>query len=465
MKLELITAEGPATLWMRKGRLIRFPQLTMPLLAALTPGDVEIHHTDEIVSQVSYSRAADLVGITTTTCSAPHAYMVADEFRRRGVAVVLGGPHPTLLPHEAIRHADGVLIGEAEGVWTAVIRDFQQGRLERFYRAAVAPSLAGLPWARRELIERRAYGRGVLIATRSCPNACGYCMLPHFYHHRFRCRPSEEVIAEAASIREKALIFWDDNIIGDLDYARDLFRRLIPLRKGWTSQATFNIVEHDDLIQLAAASGCEALFIGLESISAASLRETGKAFNQPQRYLDGIQKLHDAGIAVQTGLVFGFDNDDVTVFERTLAFLEKAGVDVASIGSLTPFPGTPIFRKLAQEGRILTRDWSKYNARADVVFRPRQMTPDQLQAGVEWTTKQFYSLSSISRRLLAGSRTGLWWNLPRNLGYKMAFDKLGRRGYNPASQPGHTLSRPGESLASFAPGMPASESVSVCCDP
>jgi radical SAM superfamily enzyme YgiQ (UPF0313 family) len=283
-----------------------------------------------------------------------------------------------------------------------LIRDFQEGRLKRFYRAAVPPSLAGLPWARRELIERRAYGRGVLIATRSCPNACGYCMLPHYYHHQYRCRPGEEVIAEAASIQEKALIFWDDNIIGNLDYARELFRGLIPLRKRWTSQATFNIVDHDDLIQLAAASGCEALFIGLESISAASLRETGKAFNHPRRYLDGIKKLHDAGIAVQTGLVFGFDHDDVTVFERTLEFLEQAGVDVASIGSLTPFPGTPIFRKLEEEGRILTRDWSKYNARTDVVFRPRQMTPDQLQAGVEWVTKQFYSLSSISRRLLVG---------------------------------------------------------------
>ncbi|MGD0207145.1 MAG: radical SAM protein [Verrucomicrobiota bacterium] len=442
MKLELITAEGPATLWMRKGRLIRFPQLTMPLLAALTPGDVEIHHTDEIVSQVNFNRAVDLVGITTTTCSAPHAYDVADEFRRRGVAVVLGGPHPTLLPHEAARHADSVLIGEAEGVWPTAIRDFQEGRLKRFYRAAVPPSLAGLPWARRELIERRAYGRGVLIATRSCPNACGYCMLPHFYHHYYRCRPSAEVIAEAASIQEKALIFWDDNIIGNIDYARELFRRLIPLRKRWTSQATFNIVDHDDLIHLAAASGCEALFIGLESISAASLRETGKAFNKPQRYLDGIKKLHDAGIAVQTGLVFGFDNDDVTVFERTLAFLEQAGVDVASIGSLTPFPGTPIFRKLEEEGRILSYDWSKYNARTDVVFRPRRMTPDHLQAGVEWVTKQFYSLSSISRRLLARSWTGLWWNIPRNLGYKIAFDKLGRRGYNPAGQPRHTTSRP-----------------------
>jgi len=450
MRLELITAEGPATLWMRKGRLIRFPQLTMPLLAALTPGDVEIHHTDEIVSPVNFSRAMDLVGITTTTCSAPHAYEVADEFRARGVKVVLGGPHPTLLPEEAVQHADSVLIGEAEGVWPALVRDFREGRLQRFYQAATAPSLAGLPWARRELIERRAYGRGVLIATRSCPHACGYCMLPHFYHHQHRCRPSDEVIAEAAAIREKALIFWDDNIIGNLDYARELFRGLIPLRKRWTSQATFNIVDHEDLIQLAAASGCEALFIGLESISAASLRETGKGFNKPRRYLEGIKRLHDAGIAVQAGLVFGFDHDDVTVFERTLVLLERAGVDVASVGSLTPFPGTLIFRKLEAEDRILTRDWSKYNARTDVVFRPRLMTPDQLQTGVEWVTKQFYSLSSISRRLLGRSRTGLWWNIPRNLGYKIAFDKLGKPGNNPAAQ-----GAPSSGLRSDLPGIPA----------
>jgi radical SAM superfamily enzyme YgiQ (UPF0313 family) len=451
MKLELITAEGPATLWMRKGRLIRFPQLTMPLLAALTPGDVEIHHTDEIVSPVNFSRAMDLVGITTTTCSAPHAYEVADEFRGRGVKVVLGGPHPTLLPREAAQHADSVLIGEAEGVWPALLRDFREGRLQRFYQAGTAPSLAGLPWARRDHIERRPYGRGVLIATRSCPHACGYCMLPHFYHHHFRCRPSGEVIAEAAAIQEKALIFWDDNIIGNLNYARGLFHGLIPLRKRWTSQATFNIVDHEDLIQLAAASGCEALFIGLESISAASLRETGKGFNKPRRYLDGIKRLHDAGIAVQAGLVFGFDHDDVTVFERTLVFLERAGVDVASIGSLTPFPGTPIFRKLEAEDRILTRDWSKYNARTDVVFRPRLMTPDQLQTGVEWVTKQFYSLSSISRRLLGRSRTGLWWNIPRNMGYKIAFDKLGRPGNNPAAQ-----GAPSSGLTSEPPGIPAS---------
>jgi radical SAM superfamily enzyme YgiQ (UPF0313 family) len=434
MKLELITAEGKDTLWMRKGRLIRFPQLTMPLLAALTPADVDIHHTDEIVSNVKFSRAFDLVGITTTTCSAPHAYEIAEEFRNRRVPVVLGGPHPTLMPEEASRHANSVVIGEAEEIWPKLIQDFKEEKLKKFYKSDTPPSLVGLPWARRDLIERRAYGRGILIATRGCPNRCGYCMLPYFYHHHYRCRPIDEVIAEVASIQEKALIFWDDNMIGNIAYARELFQRLRPFRKWWTSQATFNIVEHDDLVRLAAASGCKALFIGLESISAASLKETGKRFNKPHHYLEGIRKLHEAGIAVQTGIVFGFDSDNVTVFERTLEFVEKAGVDVASVQSLTPFPGTRLFKELEAQNRILTYDWSRYNAKTHVVFQPKQMTPDQLQAGVEWFTKQFYSLSSISRRLFIESQTSLWWNIPRNLGYKIAFDKLGRRGFNPAQE-------------------------------
>lgn len=431
MKLHLITAEGEKTRWMRRGRLIRFPQLTIPLLAALTPPGVDIDHTDEIVRPVTCSRAHDLVGITLTTCAAPHAYGLADGFRALGVPVVLGGPHPSLLPREALGHADAVCVGEAEGVWPRIIEDFRRGRLGGIYRAASPPALAQLPWARRDLIEGRAYGRGVTIATRGCPHACGYCMLRNFYGPTYRCRPVEEVAAEVASIREKAVIFWDDNITADRTYAAALFRGLAPLGKWWTSQSTIDVAFDTGLVALAAQSGCQALFVGIESISAESLAETNKRFNRPERYREAIGRLHDAGIAVQAGLVFGFDHDDPTVFERTVDFLDRAAVDVASIGSFTPFPGTSTFVRLEREGRILTRDWARYDARTDVVFRPRLMTPEQLQAGVEWATRQFYSAGSIARRLSA-SRTGLWWNLPRNLGYKVAFDKLGRPGRNPS---------------------------------
>ncbi|MGC4121637.1 MAG: radical SAM protein [Myxococcales bacterium] len=434
MKLHLITAEGERTRWMRRGRLIRFPQLTMPLVAALTPAGVfdEIHHTDEIVDEVRFDCGDDLVGITATTCAAPHAYDLADEFRARGVRVVLGGPHPTLMPQEAKQHADAVVVGEAEEAWPRLVHDFANGRLAPFYRSKQAPSLAGLPWARRDLIAGRSYGRGVVIATRGCPHRCGYCMLRRLYHPGQRRRPVEEVVAEVESIRERAVIFWDDNLTADRDYARRLFRALAPLKKWWTSQATLDLADDPGLLALAAESGCEALFAGLESVNAASLAETHKGFNQPRRYREAIRRFHEAGIAVQAGVVFGFDHDDPSVFARTVEALEAAAVDVASIGSLTPFPGTELFRRLEREGRILTRDWSLYDARSAVVFRPRRMSPDELQAGLEWATRQFYSLGSIARRL-GHSRQGLWWNLPRNLGYKLAFEKLGLRGFNPAA--------------------------------
>lgn len=431
MKLHLITAESARTRWMRRGRLIRFPQLTMPLVAALTPPHVRVRHTDEIVEEVRFGGGDDLVGITATTCAAPHAYALADEFRARGVPVVLGGPHPSLLPDEAKAHADAVLVGEAEEAWPRLLRDFERGRLRACYRSASPPSLAGLPPARRDLIAGRAYGRGVLFATRGCPHRCRYCMLAHFYRPGHRCRPVEEVAAEVASIPERAVVFWDDNIAGDRAHARRLFRAIAPLGKWWTSQATVDLADDPALLEEAARSGCEALFVGLESVNAASLAQTRKAFNQPRRYREAVRRFHQAGIAVHAGIVFGFDHDDPTVFERTVEFLIEAGVDVASIGSLTPFPGTPLFRTLERQRRILTRDWSLYDARSAVVFRPRRMTPDQLQAGVDWATRQFYRLGSIARRL-ATSRQGWWWNLPRNLGYKVAFDKLGRRGYNPA---------------------------------
>lgn len=435
MRLHLVTAEGARTRWARRGRLVRFPQLTMPLLAALTPPGVRIRHTDEIVDPVRFDGGDDLVAITATTCAAPHAYELADEFRARGATVVLGGPHPTLLPREAARHADAVVVGEAEESWPRLVRDAMEGRpLSRFYRSRRAPSLSGLPWARRDLIAGRAYGRGVLIASRGCPHRCGYCMLGRFYHRGHRVRPVEEVAAEVAALPGRAVIFWDDNLTADRQWARRLFRAIAPYRKWWTGQATLDLADDPELLQLAAQSGCEALFVGLESIDAASLAETGKRFNEPARYRQAIRRFHEAGIAVQAGVVFGFDHDDRTVFERTVEALGEAAVDVASIGSLTPFPGTPLFARLSREGRILTRDWSLYDARSAVVFRPRRMSPDELQEGVEWATRQFYSLSSIAGRL-ARSRQGLWWNLPRNLGYKLAFDKLGRPGRNPAERP------------------------------
>ena len=397
MRIEFITAESPLTRELREGELIRFPQLTMPLLAALTPPEIQVHHTDEIIREVDFARPVDLVAITCSTPAAPHAYEIARRFQERGVPVVLGGPHPTLLPAEAQAHADAVVIGEAEESWPRLIEDFRQGRLQPAYRSQRPPSLCQLPHARRDLLEGRWYSRGVLIASRGCPYACEYCTLPHLYHRKLRFRPVEEVAEEVATIREKPLVFWDDNLAADPAYAKALFRAITPYKKWWTAQASVGIAEDEELLRLAAESGCKAFFLGLESFSQASLDGTDKRFNRATKYREVVAKLHSYGIAVQAGIMLGFDQDGPDVFERTVEAATQIGIDNATFSMVIPFPGTRLFARLESEGRILTRDWSKYNGKTDVVFRPRLMTPDVLQAGFEWARREFYAWGSIWR--------------------------------------------------------------------
>lgn len=435
MKIELITAESQESRDLRKLRLIQFPQLTMPLIAALTPDDIDIHHTDEIVEPVDLDRQVDLVAITLNTPAAPHAYYLADEFRRRKVPVVLGGPHVIAMPEEAKQHADAIVVGEAEDTWPQLIEDFRQGKMKPVYRSTSSYDMKGLPWARRDLIIKRRYGRGVIIASRGCNSrACDYCSIGLMYGNKMRFRPVKEVSAEVAAIPGRAVIFWDDNMSADPAYAKKLFRHITPYKKWWTTQAVASIAYDDEFLRLAAKSGCKAMFLGLESVNQRSLDSAYKSFNKPDRYKEIVKRFHEHGIAVQAGLVFGFDHDDRSTFERTVEVFNEAGIDSATVSTLVPMPGTTLFKRLQKEGRILTYDWSKYNGKTDCVYQPALMSPEELVAGTEWAARQIYSYGSIFKRLVARSRVGLWWNLPRNLGYKLSLDLRGKIGYNPAAQ-------------------------------
>jgi radical SAM superfamily enzyme YgiQ (UPF0313 family) len=446
LHLHLITAEDPLTLEARSRELIRFPQLTMPLLAALTPDPWVVTHTDEIVQRVDTRQRVDLVGITAATPGAPHAYDLAEAFRAAGVPVVMGGPHATLMPYEAAQHVDMVVVGEAESVWPCVLDDLEHPKRyptgqpaiidegagievevlpngTRIYRCSQPASLKGLPHARRDLIRNGGWNqwwatRGAMIATRGCPHRCDYCTIPVMYpkaqHVRFR--PVEEVAAEVAAIPDKGIVFWDDNIGAHPKYARALFRAITPFNKWWTSQTTMHSIQDDEFLALAAASGCKALFVGLESINQAALNGTHKQHNQVGEYRRLMERFHAHGIALQAGVIFGFDEDDRDIFSRTVDTLGEIGLDNATISLLVPYPGTPAYAKLRAEGRIIDADWRHYNGKTHVVYRPEQMTPDQLLAGYEWAKTQFYSPQHIVRRL-GISQTGLWWNIPRNLGY------------------------------------------------
>ena len=268
-RVELITAESEASMFVRHRRLIQFPQLTMPLLAAYTPEHWEVGHTDEIVETVDFNKTLDLVGITANTPAAPHAYELARQFRKRKVAVVIGGPHATLLPDEVMQHADAVVVGEGELVWPQVLADFERGELQRQYRSCALPDLKRMPAPRWDLIKGRTYGKGVTIATRGCPFACEYCTVPQMYQRRMRYRPVGEVADEIRHMPGRALIFWDDNIGADLAYAKELFAAIAPFKRWWTSQCTAAATFDDEFMDLAAKSGCKALFLGLETISQA----------------------------------------------------------------------------------------------------------------------------------------------------------------------------------------------------
>ena len=233
------------------------------------------------------------------------------------------------------------------------------------------------------------------------------------------------VAAEYASFLGKVIIFWDDNLANDREYAKELFRAIEPYKKWWSSQASIQAGEDEEFLELAARSGCKQLFIGLESISQSSMNEVHKGFNHVENYARIIERIHAHGIAVQAGIVFGFDHDTDAVFDETLDFLETAGVQNATFNILTPYPGTCLYQRLEAEGRILTRDWSKYNSREDVVFQPRQMNPEALLEGYRYANRRFYSAESIYRRL-SHSSVGLWWTLPLNIAYTLAFRYYGK---------------------------------------
>jgi radical SAM superfamily enzyme YgiQ (UPF0313 family) len=432
MKLLLITASSPEMRRIRKARVLNFQQITMPYLAALAPPHWQVRHLDEDVEDVDFQVEADLVGITFHTPSASHAYEVADRFRARGTPVALGGPHVTLVPEEAAQHGDAIFVGEAEGLWQQFLADFEpdpaaeSGRPVKIYRPVEAPALDGIPQARKDLFHRRDHTGGVLFATRGCPNRCDFCTLAQMYQRKLRRRPVAEAAAEYASFRGKIIIFWDDNIAGDREYAKQLFRAITPYKKWWSSQSSIHAGKDEEFLELAARSGCKQLFLGLESVSQASLEGANKRFNRVEEYDEIIRRIHAHGIAVQAGIVFGFDCDTPSIFQETLDFLEQAGVQNATFNILTPFPGTGLYKRLEAEGRILTHDWDKYNSRANVVFQPKGMSCEELLAGFREANRRFYSPASIARRL-SRSPVGLWWTLPLNLAYGISLSWGGRK--------------------------------------
>ncbi len=387
------------------------------MVAALTPPEVEVSLTDENVTVIDFQKETDLVGITSLTVTAQRAYEIADTFRARGVKVILGGIHPSMLPEEASQHADSVVIGEAEGIWPGVVEDFKANKLQRVYRQPERPSLLGLPIPRRDLFAEAAYFVPRTISTtRGCPYSCFFCSVTSFFGHTYRCRPVEEILKEIETFNKKGpTIFVDDNIVGNPKFAKELFRALIPHKIKWVGQASVTIARDDELLKLAAASGCIDLFIGFESLSQANLVAVGKKINVVDEYENVIRKIHSHGIAIHGFFIFGFDEEDEDVFQRTVRFAQKMRLETAQFDPLTPYPGTAFCEAMDETGRILTKDWSQYGY--NLTFEPKSMSREKLQAGHDWVWREFYSLPSIWRRVgVARRNLAMLWAV--NLYYR-----------------------------------------------
>jgi radical SAM superfamily enzyme YgiQ (UPF0313 family) len=409
MKVLLIMADANMHKFWIFGRLksAREAPLTLTTLAAIggEVPDVEFRLVDESVDTVPLDYPADLVGISVLTGTARRAYALANHFRSRGIPVVLGGAHVTILPQEAARYADAIVVGMAEKTWPQLLRDFLAGKMARVYRAEpeLGEYLAGVPTPRYDLQRSSGYMvPHVVQATRGCLHSCDFCAVPVIWK-RFLRRPVADVIRDIKAIPARRFVISDVCPFDDVDYAKELLRALIPLKKKWGGLATTKITSDPELFDLLVRSGCGFLLIGFESISQRSLNKIHKGFNARESYDEVVRRLRQARIIVQGCFVFGFDEDNTDVFAATVDEVQRLKIDIPRYSIYTPYPGTHLFRRLQAEGRILSYDWGDYDT-MHVVFQPQQMSPVELFEGFRWAYRETFRWKRILRRAVSSGR-------------------------------------------------------------
>ena len=384
----------------------KLQRVNLPLLAALTPPGHTITIVEEVFAPDDINQEVDLVGITVLTELALRAYHIGDTYRRKGVKVVMGGIHPTVLPDEALEHADAVVVGEAEGVWPRLVSEAASGQMQRIYRAGKMTDLQGLPKPRRDLLPgSRAQGvTPVPIGvetSRGCPYDCEFCCIGQTLGQQYRVRPVQEVIAEIASIDSPHIFFVDDALGLNRKVAKKLFTEMIPLRRRWLAQGTVSLAEDLELLRLMERAGCLGLLIGFESVQKGTQREVNKIKNLKIDFYEAMRRFHGEGFGILGSFVFGFDYENKDVFEQTLEFIMRGRMDVVQLRILTPYPGTRLYKRLLSEGRLLVPDWWLRGYPPDtLLFQPQGMTADELIGGYARLNRQAYSFGAMTKRFL-----------------------------------------------------------------
>ena len=393
------------------GKALYSPVAGLLAVAALIPeDDYEIILTDENIEPIDFDLEVDMVGISAMTSYVQRGYQVADAFRARGVPVIMGGVHVSYLPQEALKHADAVVVGEAELIMDKVLDDLSRGRLQGIYKAENLHSMIDLPIPRQGLLKSNRYiNKGFVQTSRGCHHGCTFCAEPTMYGLRFRYRPIEDIIREIEHIEERVILLNDADFFGTPKRAMEVMRAFKGRGLKWQAAVNSRDAHDERLLELAAESGCFMLSIGFESISKQTLRDVHKCQNDPNAYGDLVEKMHRYGIMVLGLFMFGFEGDEPSVFDDTLRFNIEAKFDMCGYSLLTPYPGTINWFEMMQRKQIVSFDWDKYD-QSHIVFKPAGLSADQFYRGYLDTYDGFYSASSMLRRFpWDGSRNPANW--------------------------------------------------------
>ena len=402
MKIALISPAGAMHRYngmFHKG--LHYAPITLALLAALVPKELnaEVKIYDETAEAIPLDLNADIVAITCITGTASRCYKYADYFRRKGITVILGGVHPSLMPEEAKEHADSLILGLGEDTFPRAISDAVNQKLEKVYYQESCTDIAKRPLPRKELLKKKKYiTLNTIEAVRGCNHSCTFCAYPAAFGKKVFTRPVEDVIEEMKSFKGKEVIFPDVNLIADVKYAKELFTAMIPLKKWWFGLTTTAIGCNDELLDIFEKSGCKGLLIGFESVNQETQQNIHKGVNRVSEYKELMEKLHNRGIMVMGCFAFGSDEDKKDVFKRTVELCLEAKIDLPRFSIITPFPGTEFYKELDEAGRIVERDWAMYDVE-HCVYEPKHMTKEELEEGIAWVWKQAYSWKNIFRRL------------------------------------------------------------------
>ena len=386
------------------------PSLSLLTLAALTPDDVDVEYVEiPHIADLNSRRLPDFDAVAISSYSAQigEAYTLADRLRARGTKVILGGPHVTALPQEALEHADAVVLGEAEPLWPRVVEDLGLGRLDRIYRAAAGPlyDLRQAPVPRFRLLDPENYNRIPIQTSRGCPHCCEFCAGSRLYGPGYRQKTVEQVLGEIRAVGEiwerPFLEFADDNLFVDRRWGRELLERLRPLGVRWFAETDISIADDPELVQALRPSGCYQLLIGLESLSRenlAAIESSGWKAARLEHYVRAVRTIQDAGVTVNTCFIVGLDHDTPAVFDDIRQFVRQAEPLEIQVTVLTPFPRTPLFQRLRREGRLDEPPFWHKCTLFDVNYRPAGMSREELRRGLYELFRNLYNEDAFARR-------------------------------------------------------------------